>query len=457
MLAGQGVPPTDVIADIPTVLGHTVVNSAPHVGLPGLELPPIYAPSVRRPESLSPDDIENALVTLAGQAAIAGVVWFFMDHGAKHAFFVSGAAVDCAIMEAVYRRWPQEKPLIVIADACYSTEFAQIVVGNVKTQFPELRTAWITSGKWKCLTSAIVLSDDAGLVNHDARTGLAYRISSGMLTRRFLREAAYAEADLSLNDLVAALGSGGYDGFDVDLCVAPDGVDPPSLRTLFGPPINPNAAVRMGDGSERLFKDILRPGILDDDMRDFLREFPVAGFPRGAFIKVARNEAGNVVVVDRGILADDDPVMRQITADADGTLPPPVHVLIDLIVDAAIGEIWATAGPSLARPAPNRPPAQDGPHVDLLTRFVTEVNQASAADDRELRRLSREAADVEPDALLSIVAVARQRVARKGGINLVPGASKPADGRILRRVGWFIGFLLLIVVPVSLAIWLGRH
>jgi hypothetical protein len=55
--------------------------------------------------------------------------------------------------------------------------------------------------------------------------------------------------------------------------------------------------------------------------------------------------------------------------------------------------------------------------------------------------------------LLSIVAAARTKVARKRGINLVADPNKPAHGRILPRVRRIIGFLVLVVVSVFGAVW----
>jgi hypothetical protein len=49
------------------------------------------------------DDIEDALLGLAGRAEIAAVVWIFMDDGVKYAFFVSGNMVACATMQESIR------------------------------------------------------------------------------------------------------------------------------------------------------------------------------------------------------------------------------------------------------------------------------------------------------------------------------------------------------------------
>jgi hypothetical protein len=60
---------------------------------------------------------------------------------------------------------------------------------------------------------------------------------------------------------------------------------------------------------------------------------------------------------------------------------------------------------------------------------------------------------MDPDALLSIVAATRKEVAWKRGVNLVGDASTPTQGRILPRVRWIIGFLVLVVVSVFGAVW----
>jgi hypothetical protein len=84
-------------------------------------------------------------------------------------------------MEVIYKNWSAEKPLLAIADTSHSTLYARTVMKDLQKAKLDRNTAWLPSGIGESLTSAIILSDDVELMNHDLKTDLHYCL---LLVRR---------------------------------------------------------------------------------------------------------------------------------------------------------------------------------------------------------------------------------------------------------------------------------
>jgi hypothetical protein len=224
-----------------------------------------------------------------------------------------------------YESWPATKPLLVIADTSHSTLFAMNVMEELTKRKLDRNTAWLTSGIRESVTSAIIVSDDERLVNHDKQTGFKFSISGGMFTRYLLQILAYSTKDLLLNEIPEMLtkAKNGQNGFKAHLCISRGVMQTLSYRSFFGGPIDSNKSVKIG-GKQRSFNEIIPTGELLDD----LAHFPVDPYESFlvAYTRVCLNDNNDVDEQEKGYLSEDDPIYKFLLSRDPDPPPEPVHV-----------------------------------------------------------------------------------------------------------------------------------
>jgi hypothetical protein len=125
---GQGILAEDVTAHIPFIVGRTVVHPSPYVGLEGLDVPSQYRGRVHRDPGFCRGLILTDLLKLANRAEIEAVVWFLLDHEHWDSFGLAFGEAPIDVLMSIYRDWPANKPLFIVADSSCSTQFAKSVM-----------------------------------------------------------------------------------------------------------------------------------------------------------------------------------------------------------------------------------------------------------------------------------------------------------------------------------------
>jgi hypothetical protein len=416
----QDIPAEDVIAHIPIVPGRTVVNPSPYVGFERLELPAKYAKRVVRDPGISATFVLIDIRQLAEREDIEAVVWFFLDHEHRDSFMLpsSGAHIALGDIMWLYRDWPREKPLLIVCDSSYSTPFAERVMEELVKCKWSRPTAWLTSGRGKCVTSAIVVSDDDSLVNHDAQTNLRYSISGGLLPRSLIHIIAYTDLNDGLEGLAGRIreAEGAYKDIDASLCKMSGQMGDQQLRDFFGGPIDPNRTVEIGRVRRR-FKEIIAEEHGLDDINRFECEGSQCRTAMTAFVRVRRNESGAIEETERGHFVPGDPTLEYLSSrdpPQPPPPPPPSYVPLYEIVTVVLKRLHQRYPRMKPRPWSR----ESDQYESQLYDFIKDINNIYPSEAIDLGYLTMWSNGVTLEELQAMILEAREDVADVLGIDL---------------------------------------
>jgi hypothetical protein len=325
----------------------------------------------------------------------------------------------------MYDEWPRNKPLLIVADSSCSTQFANTVIEDLVRYRHGRRTAWLTAGSGSPATSAIVVSDDDKLVNHDERTNLGYSIFGGLLPQSLMRMIVYTDLDCPLDEVGRVLREGWSDrtGIEADTCESVEWSRDLSLRDLFGGRIDPDWLVGI-EGRSRRFREIIPPGPRLDDVGRFLGRSSGSGEGIAGFVRVRRNELGVIEEVERGYLLPGHPILAYLLNRDPPPPPNPSYVPVDLIVPVVLKELHRRGGKFQPVPVGCEFDDRSGDLMD----YIDELNQINPRHSNLFSEIALWSYGISVEEVCEIIREAREAVAGRLGIDL--------NGHDISRASW---------------------
>jgi hypothetical protein len=242
------------------------------------------------------------------------------------------------------------KPTLMVLDSCCSSNVATAVLHEFRGSPP---IGFLTTGSGATATSAIVLSEDADLVNHPGGEPISdfpsFGIFSSMFMREFLDKIAYTNINPTLKDLPRALqGSEPLrDGFVACFDSQVESVGDFHLRDFFPRPFRSSDKVC---GLKIPFCQVLpsRPsnGFIDDIGQMWGKSGDEANF--GSVYVNVRRLSGRFVVTKRGYLDDGNALGQRVhhimTMNRRSRRDRPDHYDVSDIVDHVLASLRSEHG-----------------------------------------------------------------------------------------------------------------
>jgi hypothetical protein len=320
VLSLRGVQPDDVYAWLPEDT-DTVKRPRPYFGLPPLNVPPEYEGRVIKKWSGMTRDIIAELSNIRKRTDIAFVTWIFMNHGTDETLeFPGDQRIRVREIREVCSDVTISMPLIVILDACCSTNLARKVLfgpkkkgsrGKKKKTILQGRdVAFLTSAMNLAYTSCIVLCEDPSFADA-TEDGIQYAIYGSMFVRKFLHMICYGnslkEANPCLKDLPGLLNvvdPAISNGFCAELITSCENMKNLPIRVLFGGRID--GASEIPSNANHPFDEIVPFGPFLDDIPPSTRPTDDKINFDFYYVKLQRTASLEVVIDEEGELAKDD-------------------------------------------------------------------------------------------------------------------------------------------------------
>jgi hypothetical protein len=410
LLRQQRVPLKNLFLFLPQDPGVTVTNPCPHLGLPPLEIP---------------DDLNTRvftgvdIVTLLGHqlgnfgdnSSIDRIVWIFLNHGNPHGLCFPHEEMGIGNIFGLYNC--VRKPMLVVLDACCSSHLVDEMYNSRKSLHG---WGYLTTGPNACYTSAIVISDQTMLLhryNSKTEGPLEYSIYNSMFTRCLMHLIAYSDVDPTLADLPTLLDSrnDGRNGFIPKFDTDDHRMAERHLRNFFPGPINPDDLMIGRDIPFRQIVPAEPIGLLFDDLCRFWDGTPDKS--RFAFHFVKISTVGERVTIEKdGVLPKGKTALgkiRQSIVSFRGKkeAPLPVHVPVDLIVDAVEEKLNDDKSPA----AYMLSASMKSPVFMEVEQFLEAVNQVFPPEIPSVGTLTALTVNLPQVERLQRIAAARRKVA----------------------------------------------